>query len=110
MQSRSRDCNEAEHGGSTAICTTAATESQACNTNGCRKLKFHFVVYDFLHKVHPCNVSLRSTSAAFFKLTVTEVRKLPPAKDASWAGWGSWGTCTKACGGGVGESHNQAKL
>ena len=36
-QDRSRDCNVAQHGGSTAICTSADTESQSCNTNGCRK-------------------------------------------------------------------------
>ena len=40
-QNRSRDCNEAQHGGSTAVCTIAETESQACNTQGCRKLKFN---------------------------------------------------------------------
>ena len=37
-QNRSRDCNEAQHGGSTTICTIAETESQSCNTDGCRKL------------------------------------------------------------------------
>ena len=37
-QNRSKDCNEAQHGGSTTICTIAETESQACNTDGCRKL------------------------------------------------------------------------
>ena len=36
-QSRSRDCNEAQHGGSTTICTIAETKSQACNTDECRK-------------------------------------------------------------------------
>ena len=37
-QSRSRDCNEAQHGGSSTICTIAETEAQLCNTDGCRKL------------------------------------------------------------------------
>ena len=36
-QDRSRACNVAQHGGSTAICTSADTGSQSCNTNGCRK-------------------------------------------------------------------------
>ena len=36
-QDRSRACNVAQNGGSTAICTSADTESQSCSTNGCRK-------------------------------------------------------------------------
>ena len=36
-QDRSRACNLAQNGGSTAICTSAETESQSCNTNGCRE-------------------------------------------------------------------------
>ena len=43
-QSRSRDCNTAQYGGSPAICTIAETASQSCNTNTCRT--FLFVVND----------------------------------------------------------------
>ena len=43
-QSRSRDCNTAQYGGSPAICTIAETTSRSCNTNTCRK--FLFVVND----------------------------------------------------------------
>ena len=34
-QSRSRDCNTAQNGGSTSICTSTQTISRSCNTNGC---------------------------------------------------------------------------
>merc|ERR1719237_293074 len=34
-KSRSRSCNVAQHGGSTATCTTAETETQPCNSQRC---------------------------------------------------------------------------
>merc|ERR1712037_231132 len=34
-KSRSRSCNVAKHGGSTATCTTAETETQPCNSQRC---------------------------------------------------------------------------
>ena len=34
-RSRSRSCNVAQHGGSTATCTTAETETQLCNSRRC---------------------------------------------------------------------------
>ena len=42
-QSRSRDCNVAQNGGSTAVCTSSETATRSCSTNACRK--FFFCLY-----------------------------------------------------------------
>ena len=39
-QSRSRDCNVAQNGGSTAVCTSSETATRSCNNNACRKFFF----------------------------------------------------------------------
>ena len=38
---RTRPCNTAVHGGSTAICTTTGAENQECNTNRCGQFTLH---------------------------------------------------------------------
>ena len=91
-QSRSRDCNTAQYGGSPTICTVAETTSRSCNTNTCRK--FLFVV----------NNNKDCFSHFFYiKLFMAQLnwQISPLAVDATWAEWGSWGSCTVTCGGGV---------
>ena len=70
-RSRTRGCDQAQFGGSTSVCTTTGTETQACNTQCCRKL-FVFVF------------SLHSSAVASF-----------------WSSWLSWTSCTRTCGSGV---------
>ena len=52
----------AENGGSTAVCTSADTESQSCNTNGCCK-STHVCLLLFVQVL-----SFSSNSDGFFKV------------------------------------------
>ena len=70
-QSRSRRCNRAEHGGSTAVCTNTQTTSRDCNTNGCREF------LNFLQRSFPqlqlCFASLEISTLAIILILVRKL-------------------------------------
>merc|ERR1712013_717371 len=124
IQTRSRDCNTAQNGGSSAICRTAQTTSRSCNTikcplnaswapwgswGDCTKTCGGGVQY----RSRDCNTAQYGGSSSICTTAQTTSRSCNTIHcplDASWASWGSWGRCSKTCDGGVQKRSRDCKI